>query len=138
MIFSILMFVIIVPLVVVVIAGMWKAFEKAGQPGWGCLVPFYNYYLFTVIAGRPGWWVVLLLLPYVNIIFLIIVFIDIAKKFGKGTGYGIGLALLGFIFWPMLGFGDAQYLGDSEASLESGVSSFGSAEKDINTESEEK
>ena len=92
MIFSILMFVIIVPLVVVVIAGMWKAFEKAGQPGWGCLVPFYNYYLFTVIAGRPGWWVVLLLLPYVNIIFLIIVFIDIAKKFGKGTCYGIGLA----------------------------------------------
>ena len=34
---------------------------------------------------------------------------DLAKRFGKGNGFGVGLWLLGFIFVPILGFGDATY-----------------------------
>lgn len=96
-------------IIVLVIAGMWKVFTKAGQPGWGVLIPIYNCYLLTLIAGRPGWWLILLLIPFVNIVVGIIMSLDIAKKFGQSTGFGIGLALLGFIFYPILGFGDATY-----------------------------
>jgi hypothetical protein len=96
-------------IVVVVIAGMWKVFTKAGQPGWGVLIPIYNCYLLTQIAGRPGWWVILMLIPIVNFVIAILLSLDIAKKFGKGAGFGIGLLLLGFIFYPILGFGDASY-----------------------------
>jgi len=96
-------------IVVVVIAGIWKTFEKAGQPGWAAIIPFYNYYVMTQVAKKPGWWVLLMLIPIVNIVILILLCIEIAKHFGKDSGFGVGLALLGFIFFPILGFGDAQY-----------------------------
>jgi hypothetical protein len=95
----------------VIIAGMWKVYTKAGEPGWAAIIPIYNVVVLLKIVGRPIWWVVLFLIPVVNFIVAIIVSIDVAKSFGKGTGYGIGLALLGFIFYPLLGFGDAQYQG---------------------------
>jgi uncharacterized membrane protein YhaH (DUF805 family) len=98
-------------IMVFVIAGIWKAFEKAGQPGWGILIPIYNIYLMCKIAGRPGWWVLLFFVPIVNFVIAIIMAIDIAKSFGKGVGFGLGLAFLGVIFWPILGFGSAQYQG---------------------------
>ena len=93
------------------IVSMWKVFEKAGQPGWGILIPIYNAYLILVIAGKPGWWLLLYCIPLVNIVIAIIVSIDIAKNFGKDAGFGIGLAFLGIIFYPILAFGDAQYQG---------------------------
>jgi hypothetical protein len=64
------------------------------------------------IADRPGWWLILWLIPCVGIIIAIMVCLDIARNFGKGSLFGIGLALLGFIFFPVLGFGDARYLGN--------------------------
>jgi len=101
--------VIYLAVVVLAIAGMWKTFAKAGQPGWGCIVPIYNAYLILKIAGRPWWWLFLLIIPFVNLIVLIIVFLDFAKNFGKGVGFALGLIFLGFIFYPVLGFSDAQY-----------------------------
>lgn len=94
---------------IVVIAGIWKVFTKAGQPGWAAIVPFYNVYVMLQIANKPTWWMVLFFVPFANIVVAILVSIGIAEKFGKSSGYGIGLALLGFIFYPMLGFSDAQY-----------------------------
>ena len=89
----------------------WKVFEKAGQPGWGILIPIYNIFLLLKIAGKPGWWILLYLIPLVNIVIGIIVCIDIAKNFGEDAGFGIGLAFLGIIFYPILAFGSAQYQG---------------------------
>jgi hypothetical protein len=101
----------LVPLILAVlaIAGMWKTFAKAGQPGWAAVIPIYNIYvLVTEIADRGILWVLLgIFIPFA----LIVPMIDVAEKFGKGTGYGIGLTFLGFIFFPLLGFGDAQYRG---------------------------
>lgn len=102
--------------IVAILAGFWKVFVKAGQPGWACLVPIYNIVVMLQIVGRPIWWLVLLLIPFVNFVVMIIVSIDMAKSFGKGTGYGIGLAFLGAIFYPMLGFGDAKYQGPAAAA----------------------
>lgn len=103
--------VLIVQLVIVavLIAALWKVFVKAGKPGWASIIPIYNTIVVLQIAGRPVWWIVLLLIPVVNLVIAIIVMIDLAKSFGKGTGFGIGLALLGIIFLPILGFGDARY-----------------------------
>src|SRR6266496_347844 len=93
------------------IVAMWKVFTKAGQPGWASIIPIYNLYIWCKIVGRPWWWILLMLIPFVNFIILIILCIDTAKSFGKGAGFGIGLALLGIISWPILGFGSAQYQG---------------------------
>jgi hypothetical protein len=101
--------VIMIPVTVLVIAGMWKTFTKAGKPGWGAIIPIYNTILMLEIAERPIWWILLLLIPVVNIIVSIVVSIDIAKNFDKGAGFGLGLAFFGFIFYPILGFGSAQY-----------------------------
>ena len=107
-----LLMLIYIAIIVVILAGFWKTFEKAGEPGWAAIIPIYNYYIMTKIAGKPGWWVLLMLIPFVNIVIFILICIEIAKKFGKDTGFAIGMALLGFIFWPILGFGDAQFIGN--------------------------
>jgi hypothetical protein len=96
-------------IVLLMIAGMWKVFVKAGKPGWAAIIPIYNIVVLCEIAGKPAWWVVLFFIPFVNFIIAIVLSLAVAKKFGKGAGYGIGLALLSPIFYPMLGFGDAQY-----------------------------
>ena len=112
---ALIFLVIYLAIIVVVLAGFWKMFEKAGQPGWGAIVPFYNMYLMCKIAGRPGWWLILLLIPYVNFIFWIIVLLDLAKSFGKGVGFAVGMILLGAIFIPILGSGSAEYEGPAAA-----------------------
>ena len=102
---------------VVLIVAMWKVFTKAGQPGWASIIPIYNIYIWCKIVGRPWWWILLMLIPLVNFIICIILCIDLAKSFGKGVGFGLGLALLGIIFFPILGFGSAQYQGPTAGAL---------------------
>ncbi len=113
--------VVVLALVVVEIAGMWMVFDKAGEPGWGSLIPFYNLYLLCRVAGRPGWWFLLAFIPGVGgliwFVLNVIISLDIARLFGKGSGFGVGLWLLGFIFYPILGFGDAHYGRRSDGPL---------------------
>lgn len=97
-------------LLVLIIAAHWRLNEKAGQPGWACIVPIYNVIVWLKIAQKPGWWLLLLLIPLVNLVIAFVVWIDIAKLFGKDSGFGIGLTLLGFIFLPILAFGPSEYL----------------------------
>jgi hypothetical protein len=101
---------IALPLTILVIAGIWKVFTKAGEPGWASIVPIYNAIVLLRIAGKPWWWLLLLFIPLVNVIIAILVSIEVANNFGKGGGFGLGLAFLGFIFYPILGFGSARYL----------------------------
>ncbi len=109
--------IIYIALIALVLAGFWKTLAKAGYTGALALillipiVNLYVIYLLCKIAGRPGWWVILFIIPIVNIVISIIVSLDIAKSFGKGAGFGIGLWLLPFIFYPIVGFGDAKYQG---------------------------
>ena len=101
--------------VVAVLAAVWKVFTKAGEPGWAVLVPFYNMIVLLKIVGRPWWWLFLGLIPLVNFIIAILVYLDLAKSFGKGAGFGIGLIFLFPIFIMILGFGDARYQGPAAA-----------------------
>ena len=93
------------------VAGMAKVFAKANEPAWGAIVPIYNIYLLIKIGGNPWWYLLLSLIPLVNVLMLAKVSIDVAKSFGKGVGYGLGLWLLWPVFYPLLGFGDATYRG---------------------------
>ena len=103
-------------LLVVIIASLWRVFTKAGQPGWGALIPFYNMYILLKIVGRPGWWMALLFIPFVNFVITLIVSIDLAKAFGRSSTFGVlGLFLFSFIGYPMLGFGKDQYVGPAVA-----------------------
>ncbi len=119
-------FLILIYLAVLVLelAGGWQVFVKAGHPGWACIIPFYNVWILLKIVGRPPWWLALfivgLVIPFLGTILVlvlaIIVLVDLAKSFGKGIGFAVGLFFLGFIFLPILGFGSAQYRGPAAAS----------------------
>ncbi len=98
-------------IVILLIASMWKVFTKAGKPGWAAIIPIYNIIVLLEIVGKPAWWIILLLLPIVNLVIAIIVTNLLSKSFGQGVGFTIGLILLPFIFYPLLGFGSAKYKG---------------------------
>lgn len=99
------------------IIGLWKVFTKAGKPGWAAIIPFYNIYVLLQIVGRPGWWLLLFLIPFVNIVISVIVFIDLGKAFGKDPVYSVLLLwLLNPIGMMMLGFGKDQYRGPKAAT----------------------
>lgn len=103
---------------VIAIAAMWKVFVKAGHPGWAAIIPIYNTYVAIKIAGRPGWWLlVILFIPILDIIFAIIVALDIAKNFGRSALFGVfGLIIFSLIGWLILGFGDDEYVGPGKAA----------------------
>lgn len=100
-----------IALIVLIIASLWKLFTKAGQPGWAAIVPIYNTIVMLEIAGKPTWWLLLFLIPFVNIVVEIMVLVGLAEKFGKSGGYVLGMLFLPFIFFPMLAFGSAEYVG---------------------------
>lgn len=106
---------------VVMVAAMWKVFTKAGQPGWASLVPLYNFLVMLKIIGKPSWYIVLAFVPLANFYLFITLAFGMAKAFGKSTGFGVGLLLLGPVFYPMLAFGDATYQGPDGKSLPPGV-----------------
>lgn len=103
---------IILFVAVVYIVAQWKMYEKAGQPGWAVLVPFYNVYILLKIVGKPGWWLLLIIfVPILNVILVIWMTNLLSKSFGKDVLFTLGLIFLGIIFYPILGFGDAKYIG---------------------------
>lgn len=102
-----------IALLVFFLASTWKIYVKAGRPGWAVLVPFYNLVVLLQIVGKPVWWLLLFLVPCVSWVVAIFVAIELARVFGKGLGFGLGLAFLPFVFYPVLGFGDAVYEGQS-------------------------
>jgi hypothetical protein len=91
------------------IASLWKVFTKAGEPGWAAIVPIYNGLVALKIAGKPMWWILLLLIPFIGFVFGLVVLFAIARKFGKGAGFALGMIFVPPIFYPLLAWGDAQY-----------------------------
>jgi len=104
--------------VFVMIASFWMIFSKAGQAGWKCLIPIYSAVVFQRIIGRPGWWVLLLMIPFINIVPAILECFDLARVFGKGVGFGFGILLLGPLFVAILAFGGARYVGPEPTTEE--------------------
>jgi hypothetical protein len=106
---ALIVLVVLLAIVIGIIASLWKLYEKAGESGWTCLVPIYNIIVLLRIAGRPGWWLLLWFVPVINWVIPIIVWLDVANKFGKGFLFGLGLVFFPVIFIPILAFGSAEY-----------------------------
>jgi hypothetical protein len=106
---------IYVAIIALMITSMWIVYSKANQPGWASIVPVYNVIVMLKIAAKPWWWIFLLLIPIVNIIFMIMMLNGISKAFGKSEGFTVGLVLLGIIFFPILAFSSAKYVGGESA-----------------------
>ncbi len=92
------------------LVGWFGTFRKAGQPGWKALVPVYNVFVLVVsVAGLSPFWFALLCVPGVNLIAALLVNVEVARRFGRSESFGLGLAVFGFVFYPVLGFGPAKY-----------------------------
>lgn len=111
-------------IVLIEIIGLWKIFIKAGKPGWASIIPIYNIIVLLEIIGKPLWWFLLLLIPCANIVFLVIIINRLSKSFGQGVGFTLGLIFLGFIFYPLLGFGNYTYLGPGGAPVIFGAGDY--------------
>ncbi len=96
-------------LALVLLAAEWKVFVKAGEPGWGSLIPIYNLYLLCKIGGKPGWWFLLMAVPVVNVVVLVLIMLGVAKGFGKSGAYALGLIFLSPFFLCHLAFGGSTY-----------------------------
>ena len=120
-IFAALMVPIIIISIVMIIAH-WKIYEKAGKPGWAAIIPIYNIIVLLEIVGKPIWWIFLFIVPCVNFVFLIWTINLLSKSFGQSEGFTVGLLLLGIVFYPILAFGNYQYLGP--AGAEGGMRPF--------------
>ena len=112
--FSSAYFLIALALIVLICVGQWRVFTKAGEYGWAAFVPFYSQYVLFRITWGKGILFWLLLIPLVNVVIAIITDVKLARAFGKGNGFALGLIFFPSIFMPILGLGDAQYLGVPE------------------------
>lgn len=97
------------------LATFWKIFEKAGRPGWAAIIPIYNVIVLLQIVGRPIWWIVLLIIPLVNVVIGFLLALDLSRSFGHDLAFALGLFFLGFIFYPVLAFSGATYRGPAAA-----------------------
>ena len=106
-VYSICMLILLALLVI----AKWKIFTKAGEAGWKSIIPLYSEYIFVKIADGNGWKFLLYCIPVVNIVYHILFNLRLAKAYGKGTGFAIGLMFIPNLFTLILGFGSAQYIG---------------------------
>lgn len=105
---------ILVQLVVAVymIACLWMIFQKAGEEGWKAIIPIWNTIIILKLAGRPWWWIFLLFVPLLNLVILILVYLDLGKAFGKGPVFSIlGLLCCAPVGLGILAFDSSRYLG---------------------------
>lgn len=104
---GIILFTIVLCLISII--SNWKIFNKAGKPGWASIIPFYNYIVMIQIAKLSMIYLLLMFIPIAQIYAIFKINIEIAKKFGKSVGFGIGMTLVPIIFAPLLAFSDNTY-----------------------------
>ncbi len=112
-----MLWIIIIGLYALFVAGLWQVFTKAGEEGWKAIIPIWNTLIILKIVGREWWWIILMVIPIVGLIVWIIVALDLAKSFGRGTGFAIGLILLPYIWVIVLGFGSDTYRGPAAKAV---------------------
>lgn len=113
---------------VATLIGLWKVFKKAGYQGWESIVPFYNAYVLCDIVFGNGLLFLISFVPYVNVVFVYVLYFKLAGVFNKSTAYGLGLVFLSPIFIILLGMDpNAFYSGPSmkARSMNGGYGSFG-------------
>ena len=116
-IFFIFIMLTVIVISILIISGQWKTFKKANKPGWAAIVPIYNYIVMLEIAELPLWYLALYFIPIANIYAQVMTYIEFAKKYGESAGFAIGMMLLPYVFFPLLGFGNYKYTGEKNSNL---------------------
>ena len=113
---------------ILVIVAQWKIFTKGKQPGWASLIPIYNQYIMCKMVGVNPWWILIvfcasflgiipiigaLIVLAVSIYFTILLNVSLARAFGKEDAFAIGLILLPIVFYPILAFGQNEFVGEN-------------------------
>jgi hypothetical protein len=101
----------------IIFASWWRIFTKAGQPGWMALIPILNILTLLKIVNKPLWWVVGFCIPGVSFVMHILLALEVAKAFGQGTGFAVGLIFLPIVFYPILAFSSATYMGAAQPGM---------------------
>jgi hypothetical protein len=114
--FMFFLWILYIAIIVLEVVAFWMLFAKAGKPGWAAIIPFYNIWVAWEVAGKPGWWLVFYFIPIVNIVFWIIWCLQIAPRFGQGTGFAVGIIFLPFIFVPIMAFDKSKYIAPGASS----------------------
>ena len=107
----------------------WKIYQKAGKPGWACIIPIYSTLVLLEIIGKPWWWLLLFCIPGFGLIWAIWAINLLSKSFGKSEGFTAGLIFLPIIFYPIMAFSTSiQYRGPGgipTANLNDQIDSIG-------------
>lgn len=85
------------------VIGFWKTYKKMGFEGWESIIPFYNSFVLYKCVWGNGWFFLLELIPIGGIIAKMITLFQLAKRFNKSSGFGIGLMLIPWLFIFILG-----------------------------------
>lgn len=98
---------------IIALISYWKLFEKAKVKGWKSLIPIYNSYIMVLISGLPGWSVLLLFIPFVNVFYSIILVFNFLKAYGKGIGTFLLYLFFPYVILPYLAFSkNVEYCGN--------------------------
>lgn len=102
--------IMIISLIVVIInlVSQWKIYKKAGKKGWECLIPIYNIIVLLQIVELPMWYIALFFVPIANIYAIFKIYIELAHKFRKSTGFGVATVFFNIICLPILAFGKSN------------------------------
>jgi len=100
---------VLMAIAVFMVACHWKIYTKAGEPGWACIIPIYNFIVFLKIVNKPWWWIFLMMIPIVNLVLIIILLHRLSLSFGKGGGFTLGLIFFHLIFFAILAFDNSVY-----------------------------
>jgi hypothetical protein len=107
--------------IILLLWSQWLVFLKAGKQGWAAIIPIYGTLVMLQVIQRPWWWIFMFLIPIVNVVFAILIVLQMAKVFGKSGAFGFFLlGILPFIGYPILAFGNAKYIvaNETQAPIE--------------------
>ncbi len=99
---------------ILMVISIWRLFIKAGKPGWAAIVPIYNIVVMLEISGKPMWWIAMLFIPFVNIVFGIMIYYSFVKAYGKSDGFAVLAIFFPYIMYPIMAFSSkTQFIGAS-------------------------
>ena len=91
------------------IVSMWGTLKKTRNKGWISLIPFYNIGCLSKDVLGSAWYSLLLLVPIGNVIFMFMLYYNLAKVFNKKSYYCILMMFIPTVLWPLLAFDDSEY-----------------------------